>query len=85
MLRSEGAVDLYAVGAEEQDILDCLGTARQALSYFDAPLLSDLGRFDDPDQAKRHLAITVKALEIATSAMNKICKSTPLGLQIGNG
>lgn len=85
MLRSEGAVDLYAVGAEEQDILDCLGTARQALSYFDAPLLSDLGQFDDPDQAKRHLAITVKALEIATSAMNKIYKSTPLGLQIGNG
>lgn len=84
MLRSEGAVDLYAVGAEEQDILDCLGTARQALSYFDAPLLSDLGQFDDPDQAKRHLAITVKALEIATSAMNKIYKSTPLGLQTGN-
>lgn len=84
MLRSEGAVDLYAVGAEEQDILDCLGTARQALSYFDAPLLSDLGQFDDPDQAKRHLAIIVKALEIATSAMNKIYKSTPLGLQIGN-
>ena len=84
MLRSEGAVDLYAVGAEEQDILDCLGTARQALSYFDAPLLSDLGQFDDPDQAKRHLAIIVKALEIATSAMNKIYKSTPIGLQIGN-
>lgn len=84
MLRIEGAVDLYAVGAEEQDILDCLGTARQALSYFDAPLLSDLGRFDDPDQAKRHLAIIVNALEIATSAMNKIYKSTPLGLQIGN-
>lgn len=84
MLRSEGAVDLYAVGAEEQDILDCLGTARQALSYFDAPLLSDLGQFDDPDQAKRHLAIIVKALEIATSAMNKIYKSTPLGLQTGN-
>lgn len=84
MLRIEGAVDLYAVGAEEQDILDCLGTARQALSYFDAPLLSDLGQFDDPDQAKRHLAIIVKALEIATSAMNKIYKSTPLGLQIGN-
>ncbi|MBB4084450.1 hypothetical protein [Sphingomonas carotinifaciens] len=84
MLRSEGAVDLYAVGAEEQDILDCLGTARQALSYFDAPLLSDLGQFDDPDQAKRHLAIIVKALEIATSAMNKIYKSTPLGLQLGN-
>ncbi len=84
MLRIEGAVDLYAVGAEEQDILDCLGTARQALSYFDAPLLSDSGRFDDPDQAKRHLAIIVKALEIATSAMNKIYKSTPLGLQIGN-
>lgn len=85
MLRIEGAVDLYAVGAEAQDILDCLGTARQALSYFDAPLLSDLGQFDDPDQAKRHLAIIiVKDLEIATSAMNKIYKSTPLGLQIGN-
>ncbi|WP_413061444.1 hypothetical protein ACLN6N_02425 [Sphingomonas carotinifaciens] len=84
MLRIEGAVDLYAVGAEAQDILDCLGTARQALSYFDALLLSDLGRFDDQDQAKHHLAIIVSALEIATSAMNNLFKSTPLELQIGS-
>ena len=46
---------LTLIELEQQDILNAIDAAMDALRYFETPVMSDTGRFDDPAQASQQM------------------------------
>ncbi|WP_267350265.1 hypothetical protein [Sphingomonas sp. GM_Shp_2] len=62
---------LTLIELEQQDILNAIDAALDAMRYFEGPVMSDLGRFDDPLQADRQLIAARQALAEATEALHR--------------
>ncbi|WP_374296367.1 hypothetical protein [Sphingomonas sp.] len=62
---------LTLIELEQQDIMDVIDAAMDALRYFEGPVMSETGRFDDPAQASEQIITARQALADATEALHR--------------